>query len=41
MATGGLIDGVLEDLPNRCTFSRWEQLVMGFSHMKENHVRHT
>ena len=29
MAIGGLIDGVLEDLPGCRSFSGWEQLVMG------------
>ena len=29
VATGGLIDGVPEDLPGRHSFSGWEQLVMG------------
>ena len=29
MATGGLIDGVPEDLPGRHSFLGWEQLVIG------------
>ena len=29
MATRGLIDGIPEDLPGRCSFSGWKRLVMG------------